>query len=232
MDTNQSNSDVGVTGRLTEGDLLYVRSLESAVEILRNELSKYRASDEMLNECCADLNRVEAERDTALRISEQHSDVVNNMIVQLATSQAEIERLKSELEAETQRRWDGNRIASDEATADFNEMRDIAVKEMARWAHEAEASQAREKKLREALSRLYTEYEYQESIGHIPRGRIEKDFASIGLALPTDDSALQEAIKQGQREAAEHILEMWRDPWPRAPHRFIDRLETYVEELK
>ena len=44
MDTNQSNSDVGVTGRLTEGDLLYVRHLEAAVEILRAELSKYQTA--------------------------------------------------------------------------------------------------------------------------------------------------------------------------------------------
>ena len=65
---------------------------------------------------------------------------------------------------------------------------------------ELAASQAREAKLREALSHLYAEYEYQESIGNVPIGRIEKDFASIRLALPSDDSALKEAIKQGQRE--------------------------------
>ena len=41
-----------------------------------------------------------------------------------------------------------------------------------------------------------------------------------------------EAIKQAKREAAEHILEMWRDPWPRKERRFIDRLESYVKELK
>jgi F0F1-type ATP synthase membrane subunit b/b' len=53
----------------------------------------------------------------------------------------------------------------------------------------------------------------------------------------TDEAAdeierLRQAIKQGQREAAEHILEMWRDPWPRTERSFIDRLEAYVEELK
>jgi DNA repair ATPase RecN len=43
---------------------------------------------------------------------------------------------------------------------------------------------------------------------------------------------LGESIKQAKREAAEHILEMWRDPWPRKERRFIDRLESYVKELK
>ena len=203
-------------GRLTEGDLLYVRSLESAVEILRNELSKYQASDEMLSECCSDLDRVKAERDA-------HIHNYEYMAKRCAEQQVEIERLKAELAAETQRRWDGNRIASDEAAADFNEMRDMAVKEMARWAREAGASQAREAKLLGLIQELDTNYDHRYEVQTI---------ITQALDLPSDDTALQEAIKQGQREAAEHILEMWRDPWPRAPHRFIDRLETYVEELK
>jgi hypothetical protein len=139
--TNQSNSGVGVTGRLTEGDLLYVRSLEAAVEILRTELSKYQASDELLNECCLDLDRVEAERDAA--------------------------------------------------TADFNEMRDMAVKEMARWAREAGASQARKAKLREAVILCKYAAGHPEKVYGITKN---------ALALPTDDTALKEAIKQGQRE--------------------------------
>ena len=48
----------------------------------------------------------------------------------------EIERLKAELEAETQRRWDGNRIASREA------------------AEELAGCQAREAKLRKALEKI------------------------------------------------------------------------------
>jgi hypothetical protein len=58
-----------------------------------------------------------------------HSDLA----AERAAMADEIERLKAELEAETQRRWEGNRIASSEA------------------AEELAASQAREAKLREAL---------------------------------------------------------------------------------
>lgn len=47
-----------------------------------------------------------------------------------------------------------------------------------------------------------------------------------------DDTALKEAIKQAKREAVNHILEMWHEPWPRTERRFIDRLEAYAEELK
>ena len=103
----------------------------------------------------------------------------------------EIKRLKAELAAETQRRWDGNRIASNEAAADFNELRDIAVKEMARWAREAGASQAREAKLREALVKCSVQ------LGNLGYSANHADRA---LALPTDNLALQQAIKQGQRE--------------------------------
>jgi hypothetical protein len=141
----------------------------------------------------------------------------------LRLQKVEIERLKAELEAETQRRWDGNRMASAEATADFNEMRDMAVKEVGKWSREAGASQAREAKLREGLTKIAANtVNWYTSIQD----------AQAALALPTDDTALQEAIKQAKREAAEHILEMWRDPWPVTERSFIDRLEAYVEEIK
>ena len=137
--------------------------------------------------------------------------------------QAEIERLKAELEAETQRRWEGNRIASDEAAADFNEMRDMAVKEMARWAREAGASQAREAKLLGLIQELDTNYDHRYEVQTI---------ITQALDLPSDDTALQEAIKQGQREAAEHIIDMWREPYYFQQDRFFDRLKAYREELK
>lgn len=36
----------------------------------------------------------------------------------------------------------------------------------------------------------------------------------------------------GKREAAEHILDLWRQPWPVTEKPFIKLLEAYVEELK
>ena len=87
--------------------------------------------------------------------------------------QAEIEHLKAELAAETQRRWDGNRIASDEA------------------AEELAASQAREAKLREFCNFAYRD---------VPMNDYASEKLDEVLALPSDDSALKEAIKQGQRE--------------------------------
>jgi hypothetical protein len=130
----------------------------------------------------------------------------------------EIERLKAELEAETQRRWDGNRIASDEAAADFNEMRDMAVKEMARWAREAGASQAREAKLRELL----TQFELWESYDD-PETPIKDALARIG----SDDTALQEAIKQAKREALLEAAEWFNEGDPA-----WSRLKEMAEEIK
>jgi hypothetical protein len=49
------------------------------------------------------------------------------------------------------------------------------------------------------------------------------------LAKPEPDQA---AWEFGQLEAAQHILEMWKEPWPVSEKRFIDRLEEYVESLK
>ena len=126
--------------------------------------------------------------------------------------QAEIERLKAELEAETQRRWEGNRIASSEAAEELADVkkywaeahtathtklatsqaeRDAAIKEIGKWAREAGASQAREAKLRELL----TQFELWESYDD-PETPIKDALARIG----SDDTALKEAIKQGQRE--------------------------------
>lgn len=76
--------------------------------------------------------------------------------------------------------------------------------------------QAREEKLREAS-----------------RNRLKAQGITVysGEPIP-DDTALKEAIKQAKREAVNHILEMWHEPWPRTERRFIDRLEAYAEELK
>jgi hypothetical protein len=111
--------------------------------------------------------------------------------------QAEIERLKAELEAETQRRWEGNRIASNEATADFNEVRDMAIKEMARWAREAGASQAREAKLR-----AFCEFVYRDvSLNDYGSEKLDEV-----LALPTDDTSLKEAIEAALQDSPEFDL--------------------------
>lgn len=40
------------------------------------------------------------------------------------------------------------------------------------------------------------------------------------------------AFEAGKLEAAEHILALWREPWPVSQMPFINRLEVYVEELK
>jgi uncharacterized small protein (DUF1192 family) len=158
------------------------------IERLRAELSKCQASDEMLNECCSDLDRVKAEKEHYIKVWSDVCDENQGLL-------NEIERLKAELEAETQRRWDGNRIASAEATADFNEMRDMAVKEMARWAREAGASQAGEAKLREALEALA-----KLGNGDVFGSSLGNQMAFNAFCLPYDDTALKEAIKQGQRE--------------------------------
>jgi hypothetical protein len=111
-----------------------------------------------------EIERLKAERDTALSISEQHSDVVNNTIVQLAECQA------------------------------------------------------REAKHREALEWC---------------GKYEEDDhpANQVLALPIDDTALQEAIKQGQREillkAADFLFSDGQHN-----HWAVKELRRMVKELK
>jgi hypothetical protein len=128
--------------------------LEAAEEIerLRTELSKYQASDEMLNECCADLDRLKAERDTALRISEQHCDVVNNMVMQLAASQAREAKLREALETVKVDLIDGRLFA--------------AVVDTKSWHHRV----------------------------------------LNAIALPTDDTALQEAVEAALQDSPEFDL--------------------------
>ena len=41
-----------------------------------------------------------------------------------------------------------------------------------------------------------------------------------------------DAWEAGQLEAAEHILELWNEPWPIRQKSFIDMLREYVESLK
>ena len=40
------------------------------------------------------------------------------------------------------------------------------------------------------------------------------------------------AFEAGRLEAAQHIVDMWRQPWGVAGRPFIKLLEAYVEELK
>jgi len=126
----------------------------------------------------------------------------------LEEKDAEIERLKAELAAETQRRWDGNRIASAEAT------------------EELAASQAREAKLRDRL-------EYIDA--YLASYLIDGDKQLNGLlldvrferSLPSDDSALKEAIKQGQREVLMEAAEWFNEGDPA-----WCRLKEMAEEIK
>lgn len=197
------------------------------------KIERLQASDEMLDECCSDLDRVAAEKEHYIKVWSDVCDENQGLL-------NKIERLKAKLEAETQRRWDGNRIASNEAAEELAEVkkywsethanlatcqaeRDAWENACSHWENETIASQAREAALRELL----TQFELWESYDD-PETPIKDELARIG----SDDTALQEAIKQAKKEAAEHILEMWRDPWPRTERRFIDRLEEYVGGLE
>jgi hypothetical protein len=44
--------------------------------------------------------------------------------------------------------------------------------------------------------------------------------------------SLRRAWEAGQLEAAEHILELWNEPWPIRQKSFITMLREYVESLK
>lgn len=129
----------------------------------------------------------------------------------------EIERLKAGLAAETQRRWDGNRIASAEA------------------AEELAECQAREAKLRTALEMyLMPMPDKDTTVMAILIAATET--AMQALALPTDNTALKEAIKQAKRdvllEAAEKFCTMdsaeadWEGEWA------SDHLRRMAEEIK
>ena len=47
-----------------------------------------------------------------------------------------------------------------------------------------------------------------------------------------DKQSVSAAWELGKLEAAQHILDMWNEPWPVTQKTFIDRLKSYVEELK
>ena len=42
----------------------------------------------------------------------------------------------------------------------------------------------------------------------------------------------EDAWRAGKLEAAQHILDMWNEPWGVTEMSFIDRLKSYVGELK
>lgn len=42
----------------------------------------------------------------------------------------------------------------------------------------------------------------------------------------------RDAFAAGKLEAAQHILDLWLEPWPMSQKSFINRLREYVEELK
>ncbi len=46
------------------------------------------------------------------------------------------------------------------------------------------------------------------------------------------EGQMNAAHASGKLEAAQHILDMWRQPWGVAGRPFIKLLEAYVEELK
>jgi hypothetical protein len=105
--------------------------------------------------------------------------------------------------------------------------RDAAIKEIGKWSREAGASQAREAKLLEALVKCSVQ------LGNLGYSANHADQA---LILPTDDTALQEAIKQGQREAlleaAEAIIKdasRIGSDWVSAHH--ADTLRKKADEL-
>ena len=47
-----------------------------------------------------------------------------------------------------------------------------------------------------------------------------------------DKYSAMDAYAAGKREAAEHILDLWRQPWGVSEKSFAKLLKAYVEELK
>jgi uncharacterized small protein (DUF1192 family) len=138
--------------------------LNKDMNALKAELSKYQASDEMLNECCSDLDRRKAERDAA-------------------------------------------------------------IKEIGKWAREAGASQAREAKLREALESLA-----KLGNGGVFGSSLGNQMAFNAFCLPYDDTALKEAIKQGQREVLMEAADLCEGyTWADSVQKSIRRM---AEEIK
>jgi hypothetical protein len=54
---------------------------------------------------------------------------------------------------------------------------------------------------------------------------------ACGITADEEDIAC-DAWEAGKREAAEHILELWNEPWPIRQKSFITMLREYVESLK
>jgi hypothetical protein len=108
--------------------------------------------------------------------------------------------LEAELEAERQRRWEGNEANS----------RELAE------------SQAREAKLRKVLE-----------LAEVWRTKtlfaMRRDMYEAAIALPADDTALKESIKQAKREALLEAAEWFR----RHGHlRWVTELRKMAEERK
>jgi hypothetical protein len=134
-----------------------------------------RYGDTLLTEAADEITLLRVEKKDLVK---QRDDLVQDNLAMIS----EIERLKAELEAETKRRWDGNRIASAEA------------------AEELAECQAREAKLRETLDEignLNQEARFSPVITQIVR---------VALALPTDDTALKEAIEAALQASPEFDL--------------------------
>jgi hypothetical protein len=140
-----------------------------------------------------------------------------------------IERLKAELAAETQRRWDGNRIASSEAAKELADVKKYCADAHTATHTKLAASQAREAYFRECLHNCYGVDE--DGVEYINYATIKE-----ALALPTDDTALKDAINLGQveilLEAAEAIIKdaaRIGSDWVSAHH--ADTLRKMADEL-
>lgn len=137
------------------------------------------------------LAECEKARDTALKIAEQHSDVCNNMIQQLAASKKEVNQL--------------NGMMRDKGFGQGE------IDMMGWYEEQLEASQVREAKLREALSYSYpvlsniaaylrSKNDYMDTDSACQLDSISRK-QHEALAMPSDNTALKDAIKQAKREA-------------------------------
>jgi hypothetical protein len=107
----------------------------------------------------------------------------------LSTQIKRTAELEAELEAERQRRWDGNEANS---------------KELAEC-------QAREAKLREAMVSVLCNHD---GVACFEGSDGDRRVIDDALALPTDDTALKEAIKQAKREALLEAAERFEGTLP------------------
>jgi hypothetical protein len=109
--------------------------------------------------------------------------------------------------------------------------RDAAIKEVAKWSREAGASQAREAKLREALETVKVDLIDGRLFAAVVDTKSWHPRVLNAIALPTDDTALKEAIKQGQRAAlleAADVLDTFASK--RCGHS--DEIRRMVDEIK